>query len=217
MLIARGKKGFTLIELLIVIGILAILAAVTLVALNPAELLRRSRDSRRLSDLDSIRSALTLYLADAASPLLDGVNNELCVDGTGSDTLWISGTPITGTPVAGYTASSSTSGNVSGTGWIPVNLSVLPGGPSLSKYPIDPNQSTSGTNDTNPRYYSYVCRKSPLAFTLYANMESDLYKSGGNQDTESNTKDGGRLNSVYEVGSAVDFGPSATSTDWYNQ
>ncbi|MDQ5951176.1 MAG: hypothetical protein QG639_453, partial [Patescibacteria group bacterium] len=32
----RSKHGFTLIELLVVIGILAVLLAITLVAINPA-------------------------------------------------------------------------------------------------------------------------------------------------------------------------------------
>jgi prepilin-type N-terminal cleavage/methylation domain-containing protein len=37
--------GFTLIELLVVIAILAIIAVVVILTLNPAELLRQSRDA----------------------------------------------------------------------------------------------------------------------------------------------------------------------------
>ena len=55
------KKGFTLLELLIVIGILAILATVLIAVINPAELLRRARDTQRLSDLDALRSAISLF------------------------------------------------------------------------------------------------------------------------------------------------------------
>src|SRR4030042_7056793 len=59
--------GFTLIELVLVIGILAILAVVVVVVLNPAEWLRQSRDSNRLSDLQTINSALGYYLADGGT------------------------------------------------------------------------------------------------------------------------------------------------------
>ncbi|HEY4526144.1 MAG TPA: prepilin-type N-terminal cleavage/methylation domain-containing protein, partial [Candidatus Paceibacterota bacterium] len=45
------RSSFTLIELLIVIAIVAILSTVVIITLNPAELLRQSRDSVRLSDL----------------------------------------------------------------------------------------------------------------------------------------------------------------------
>lgn len=60
----KNKKGFTLIELLVVIAIIAILALVTLLAINPVEMARRSRDSRRLSDLGTLRRAIDLSLAD---------------------------------------------------------------------------------------------------------------------------------------------------------
>ena len=58
------NKGFTLIELLVVVAIIAILALVVLLALNPVEMARRSRDSRRLSDVGTIRRAIDLSLAD---------------------------------------------------------------------------------------------------------------------------------------------------------
>ncbi|KKW47096.1 MAG: hypothetical protein UY99_C0042G0007, partial [Parcubacteria group bacterium GW2011_GWA1_59_11] len=43
------RSSFTLIELLVVIAIVAILSAVVIITLNPAELLKQSRDSNRLS------------------------------------------------------------------------------------------------------------------------------------------------------------------------
>lgn len=56
-----NRKAFTLVELLIVIAIIAVLSGVVLVAINPTEMLRKSRDSKRLQDLDTIRTALELY------------------------------------------------------------------------------------------------------------------------------------------------------------
>ena len=56
---SEKTKGFTLLELLIVIGILAILAGVVVLVLNPAELLRQARDSQRISDLSTMRSAIS--------------------------------------------------------------------------------------------------------------------------------------------------------------
>lgn len=66
-----SEKGFTLIELLVVVAIIAILALIVLLALNPVEMARRSRDSRRLSDLGTLRRAIDLSLADGeALPVL---------------------------------------------------------------------------------------------------------------------------------------------------
>lgn len=53
------KKGFTLIEILIVVAIIGILSSVVVVGLGPAQ--RKGRDSRRLSDLRSVQTALELY------------------------------------------------------------------------------------------------------------------------------------------------------------
>lgn len=61
------NQGFTLIELLVVVAIIAILALIVLLALNPVEMGRRSRDSRRLSDLGTVRRAIDLSLADGES------------------------------------------------------------------------------------------------------------------------------------------------------
>lgn len=61
------KKGFTLIELLVVVAIIAILALIVLLAINPVEMARKSRDSRRLSDIGTVRRAIDLALADKQS------------------------------------------------------------------------------------------------------------------------------------------------------
>lgn len=50
--------GFTLMEVLIVIGILAILASVVLVAINPAHQFKQARDAQRLSNINSLLNAV---------------------------------------------------------------------------------------------------------------------------------------------------------------
>jgi len=57
------NKGFTLIELLVVIGILAILLAITLIAINPARQFGQANDTKRRSDLTAILNALGQYSA----------------------------------------------------------------------------------------------------------------------------------------------------------
>jgi len=53
------KSSFTLVELMIVIAILAILSAIVIFALNPTELFKKSRDSRRLADMNILYKAIT--------------------------------------------------------------------------------------------------------------------------------------------------------------
>lgn len=54
----KNLKGFTLIELLIVIGIIAILAGIVLVAVNPAEQFGKANDSERKSEIGTVLSAI---------------------------------------------------------------------------------------------------------------------------------------------------------------
>lgn len=58
------QKGFTLIEILLVLGILAILAGVVLVAINPARQFKQARDSQRVSNVNAILNAIGQNIAD---------------------------------------------------------------------------------------------------------------------------------------------------------
>ena len=61
--ILKNQKGFTLIELLVVIGILAILLAITLIAINPARQFGQANDTKRRSDANAILNAIGQYSA----------------------------------------------------------------------------------------------------------------------------------------------------------
>lgn len=57
-------KGFTLIEILVVIGLIAILAAIVLIAINPARQFAQARNSQRESNVNTILNAIGQNLAD---------------------------------------------------------------------------------------------------------------------------------------------------------
>lgn len=58
------RRGFTLIEILLVIGIIAILAGVVLIAINPTRQFQEARDSQRVSNVNAILNAIGQYIAD---------------------------------------------------------------------------------------------------------------------------------------------------------
>lgn len=63
-LVPAWQKGFTLIELLVVIGILGILIAVVLVAVNPSRQFAAARDTQRRADLYAMTNALYQYATE---------------------------------------------------------------------------------------------------------------------------------------------------------
>lgn len=60
----KNTAGFTLIELLVVIGIIGILAAVVLVAVNPGRQFASARDTQRRADLYGMTNAVYQYATE---------------------------------------------------------------------------------------------------------------------------------------------------------
>jgi len=192
-----SKKGFTLIELLVVIAIIAILAVVVVLTLNPAELLRQSRDSNRVSDFATLKSALSLYVIDNANPNLasSSLGYAACYlssIGVYATTTANCGTFTTGHPSGNVSSTAAVYRNSNSTGWLPVNFSQLSYGSPLTSLPVDP------TNNAN-YYYAYAATTtSGYFFELDTFMESKKYNASGTNDVVST--DGGDNNLIYESG-----------------
>jgi len=71
MLRDRKYEGFSLIEILIVVGLILILAAVTIVAINPAKHFQDTRNAERSADVSEILNAVTQYTAEEGNVLSD--------------------------------------------------------------------------------------------------------------------------------------------------
>ncbi len=63
-LFSQQSQGFTLIELLVVIAIIGILATIVSIAMSNAR--ERSRDSKRVADMNQMSKTLELYYSDAS-------------------------------------------------------------------------------------------------------------------------------------------------------
>lgn len=176
---SRPHEAFTLIELLVVVAIIAIIAVVVVIVLNPAELLRQSRDADRITDMDTLAHALSLYQTDQGGATTYTMGN--------ASSVYISipdpnATTSAGTNCASLGLPALPSGYVyhcagpnyyrasNGTGWIPVNLSLISSGSPLGSLPVDPtNTSSTGL------YYVYYA--SGNQFEVTSLFESSKYKT----------------------------------------
>lgn len=75
----RSKNGFTLVEILVVATIIAVLSGLGFVSY--ATLSKQSRDSRRIADLQNLRSALEFYNSEAGQYPLSANINVLVTEG----------------------------------------------------------------------------------------------------------------------------------------
>jgi type IV pilus assembly protein PilA len=72
----KDQQGFTLIEVLLVIAILAILASIVIIAINPGKQFASARDAQRQSDVYSILNALHQYALDHEGVFPDGLTSD---------------------------------------------------------------------------------------------------------------------------------------------
>lgn len=174
----QANKGFTLIELLVVIAIIGVLAAVVLLAINPAELLRRSRDSTRLSDMSTLRKAIDAVIAQSPTAVVlpctsvcASVVDDRAADGTG----WL-----------GNAATPASAGAL--------NLSSF-----LSTLPVDPREAASlvpannsGTTTAVAFHYSFISNAA-------SEYELNTYLESSNNISKLDS-DGGSDEDVFETG-----------------
>lgn len=181
-------NGFTLIELLIVIAILAVLTAAVVLVINPVELLRQSRDTTRLSDIAALNSAISLYINDT------------------SGALWVATSTCTAVgailPTSSLACAITTSTANDGTGWVPLNFTLVSARAPIGKLPMDPinSSSSSGTvcagSPTGCYYAFHSTTSNGARYKIFAKMESLKYAS-------TTARDGGTNVDWYEVGNDI--------------
>ena len=66
-------EGFTIIELMTVMGVLAILMSITLIAINPSRQFKRANDGKRQSDVVEILNAINGYISNNLGSLPSGI------------------------------------------------------------------------------------------------------------------------------------------------
>lgn len=71
------KQGFTLLEILLVVAIIAILAAIVIIAINPNKQLSDSRNSARWSDVNTILNAVYQYSIDTNGTVPSTISTSL--------------------------------------------------------------------------------------------------------------------------------------------
>jgi type II secretory pathway pseudopilin PulG len=202
----KDPSGFTLIRFLVVISAVIIISVVIIVTLNLADLLRRARDSSRLSDLRNLKEAIGLYLVDTggslgtASIVYVSIPDPSATSAAGDQCQGLKGLPTLPPSYAYHCASPLTYRNTDGTGWIPVNLKAISGGQSpLSTLPVGSSNTTSSR-----MFYIYTVGGAGK-FEITTPMESTKYKLGGAKDFVST--DGGTKESLVETGTNLALEP----------
>lgn len=77
------RRGFTLIEVLLVVVIIAILAGIVIIAVNPARQIAQTNNAQRSSDVKGLVDAIGQYAIDNRGALPDVITDTPTVMGSG--------------------------------------------------------------------------------------------------------------------------------------
>lgn len=139
-----SKKGFTIIELLVVIAIIGVLAVVAIVSYANAKM--RTRDARRIVDMQSLKSSVLIY-KDAT--------NSYPVNQCGGAYCWVPAPVYAGCKTERYMnqaeADSVPPGSYNNCN-INIFYELIEGG-YIDKLPMDPGVAVA--NSSSMRYYWY--------------------------------------------------------------
>jgi type IV pilus assembly protein PilA len=155
----KNKKAFTLIELLIVIAIIAIIAGIVFVALNPLARFAAARTSRRWADASAIMTAIKVNQIDNGGAYVTSVANMI-----NGQTAMISNGTVTGT------LNTSTCALTSIQTTTDVDLSGLVTGGYLGSVPQSPNGN--GTYTASSTGYTLTKATSGLITVTACDSES---------------------------------------------
>lgn len=153
----KGKRyeGFSLIEILVVVALIIILAAITIIAINPAKNFRDTRDAQRASDVNAILNAVTQYTSE------------------GGRSIASLETAAGGTEIATCTGDTIPQGTFIGTGAGEINLETVFVGENsadlMVEMPKDPSVDKNGTS-TSTGYQ--ICKTANGRVQVSAQAES---------------------------------------------
>lgn len=165
----KNSKGFTLLELLIVITILAVLSVAVVIVINPAETIKKARDTQRISDLSAVKTAISLYQSLVTTPYLGGDGADTICKTNATKATYDGGAKLSysqhstttegGEDITDITldgggdvnrqVSLANNGLVTSAGWIPIDLTDISTGSPISSFPVDPTNAIASVASSN--------------------------------------------------------------------
>ena len=139
-----GVGGFTLLEILLVVAIIAILAGIVIVAINPAKQLGDARNAQRRADVNTILSAVYQFVIDNNGHLPSNIATTSLAFTTGTTTCANAAVITTANKLCKYGAASC--------GGVSLDTDLVTGDQAyVTSIPTDPSTLTSELNYTG--YY----------------------------------------------------------------
>ena len=170
----KTLQGFSLVELSLTIAIVAGLAAVAIVIMNPAELSAQMRDGQRLAAMGDLREVVGVLVAENPNlPTGFGATNlaYISLPDTHSDCRNITNLPVRTDGRIYHCVTAANLRNIDGTGWMPVDFTAIRRGSPISVLPVDPTNNFSF-------FYEYL-PADHHRYTFSARVESIRHRAQG--------------------------------------